>query len=239
MNPDPGPETPARASSSTTTTLNSQSPPPPPYASSMLAHSRPCSPALRQSSRGTTPALSQARWYGTISASMKRRTAERKISCSSEKRVRAIMIAVASMQAQYGDGRHAQVRNTPQVVRQSETDICQLTLPCPPEQLVIDFIHHAQARRGDRMTEAFEAAIDLAREPAIAIVESIQNVAHGPPLVRQEQILHGHELGNRQAVIHLDEAELGARLGDARLLVSLRGGVTRVADVASVPLIRG
>src|SRR5579863_5253094 len=169
MKPDPGPDTPARASSSTTTTLNSQSAPPPPYASATFAHSKPCSPAARQSSRGTTPAFSHSRWCGTISASMNRRTAARKISCSSEKIRRASMALVASLQAQDRDGGHTQIRDTPQVVRQSETDILQLTLARPAEQLVINLIHHAQARGADRMTEAFESAIDLAGDLAAAI----------------------------------------------------------------------
>src|ERR1700730_6239205 len=159
---------------------------------------------------------------------MKRRAAERKISCSSEKRVRAIMVAVESMQAQYGDGSHAQVGDAHQGVRKSETDIGQLRLACPPQQLVIYFIRHAQARSGDRMTETFEPAVDLAGKLAIAIVEPIQNVGHGPPLVREEQVLHRHEFGNREAIVNLDEAELRARLGDALAGHGLRAGSGRI-----------
>src|ERR1700683_1752330 len=102
----------------------------------MLAHSRPCSPALRQSSRGTTPALSQARWCGTISVSTERRTAERKISGSAGKVVSAIMAAARAMQPQEGDRRHAQVREPSQVGRESESYVRQLTLACPPQELV-------------------------------------------------------------------------------------------------------
>src|SRR5260370_29085567 len=87
------------------------------------------------------------------------------------------------------------------------------------------------------MTEAFEPAIDLAGKLTIAIVESIQDVGHGATLVRQEQILHRHELGNREAVVNLNEAELRARLGDARLFISLLGRIARVPDIAPVPLI--
>ena len=58
------------------------------------------------------------------------------------------------------------------------------------------------------MTEAFQAAVHLARNLAVAVVEPVQDVGHGTALFRQEQIFHRHEFGDREAVVNLDEAEL-------------------------------
>src|SRR5688572_1592925 len=60
----------------------------------MLVQSRPASPAFSQSSRGTMPTRSHAAWWGTISASTKRRTWSRNSSWSEVRTLR--MLGVGS-----------------------------------------------------------------------------------------------------------------------------------------------
>ncbi|MNP83033.1 hypothetical protein D3C76_1818510 [compost metagenome] len=49
----------------------------------------------------------------------------------------------------------------------------ELAITCSFEQLVIDLVRHTQTGGRDRMTEAFQAAINLAGEAAIAVVEAV------------------------------------------------------------------
>ena len=49
------------------------------------------------------------------------------------------------------------------------------------------------------------------------------------------QVLHGDKLGHRKAIVHLDQAQLLARLVDAGLLIGALGGDTRGREVAAVP----
>src|SRR3546814_2783162 len=66
---------------------------------------------------------------------------------------------------------------------------------------------------------AFEAAVDLARHLAPGIVKAVENVGDRLAVLRDEEILHRHQLGNRETVVNFDQVELFARIGDASLLI--------------------
>src|SRR3546814_11809254 len=61
---------------------------------------------------------------------------------------------------------------------------------------------------------AFEAAVDLARHLAPGIVKAVENVGDRLAVLRDEEILHRHQLGNRETVVNFDQVELFARIGD-------------------------
>src|SRR3546814_10291466 len=75
------------------------------------------------------------------------------------------------------------------------------------EQLKVIFVDHANARGADRVTEALQPSIDLARDRAIGIEAAIQNIL--PPLafLRDQEIFHRLELGNRKAVVDFHQTE--------------------------------
>ena len=59
-------------------------------------------------------------------------------------------------------------------MREREARRRDLTRAGTAEQLVVALIRHAQARGRDRVAEAFQAAIDLARHATIAIEEAVE-----------------------------------------------------------------
>ncbi len=59
---------------------------------------------------------------------------------------------------------------------QAKIDVLQLPRPGPAEQLRVNLIGHAQAGRANRMTEAFQAAIDLRRQAAGAVEIAVKNI---------------------------------------------------------------
>src|ERR1051326_3047025 len=102
------------------------------------------------------------------------------------------------------DNRHRTdvlVRKTAEIVRESEARlILALAVTRAAEHLQIDFVDHAQARGADRVPEALEAAVDLARYAAGRIIEPVEHVIEGAALGRDVQVLHGDEFRHRAAV---------------------------------------
>ncbi len=93
----------------------------------------------------------------------------------------------------------------------------KLALARAPEQLQVDLVRHAQAAGADRMAEALETAVDLAGDGAVPVVAAIEYIVRRPADVGQSEILHQHELGDREAVVHLDQIDLLARVCGCRL----------------------
>ena len=87
-----------------------------------------------------------------------------------------------------------------------------LALAGAPEQLQIDLVGHAQAGGADRMAEALQAAVDLAGNGAVAVVSAVEHVVRRPADVGEAQILHQHQLGDREAIVHLDQIDLSRGL---------------------------
>src|SRR5690349_11892155 len=70
-------------------------------------------------------------------------------------------------QPQDGDAADIVVGETAEIVGQRAFRPNELAIARAAEQLVIPLIHHAQARRADRVAEAFQPAIDIAGHFAI------------------------------------------------------------------------
>src|SRR5690242_5790196 len=106
------------------------------------------------------------------------------------------------------------MREAAEIVGEAEDRrLLPLALAGAALHLQIELVEHAQARGADRMAEAFEAAIDLAGERAAGIEDAVHDVPDRAALRREAEILHGDELGDREAVMHLDQRELAARVG--------------------------
>ncbi|MNG29944.1 hypothetical protein D3C84_1154560 [compost metagenome] len=86
------------------------------------------------------------------------------------------------------------------------------------------------------MAKALQPAIDLARNLAVRIELTVEYITPGLSVFGDTQILHGDQFGDGEAVVHLQHAELLARVIDTRLLVSGFGCQARIEHVAAVPL---
>src|SRR3546814_14800691 len=79
-------------------------------------------------------------------------------------------------------------------------------LPLPisgtAEELEVIFIDHPDSRRADRMAETFEPTVDLAGDRAVGVEEAVEDVAPPLPFLRDVQLLHRPQLGNREAAMH-------------------------------------
>ena len=72
--------------------------------------------------------------------------------------------------------------------------------------------HHAQARRADGVAERLEAAVGVHGQVAGEVEGAgLDLLPRGAPLAEAE-VLHEHELGGREAVVHLRHGQLGARV---------------------------
>ena len=88
------------------------------------------------------------------------------------------------------------------------------------------------------MTEAFETAVDLARQLAVRVVETVHDIA--PPLAfaADVEVFHRHEFGNGETVVHFGEAHLFARIGNARLGVGVAGGRNDFGKSSEIIILR-
>ena len=87
------------------------------------------------------------------------------------------------------------------------------------------------------MAEALEAAVDLAGDLAVGVVEAVEHVLPALAGLGDVQVLHGHQLGDREAVVHLEHRDLVARVLDAGLFIGLLRGDAGGVEVAAVPRI--
>src|SRR6185295_7451272 len=135
-----------------------------------------------------------------------------------------------------GNGGDVALGKTTEVVGQTKHWLLRpLTLAGAALHLQVHLVDHTQTRGADRVAEALEAAVDLTGNLAVGIIEAVEHVLDGAAFGRDVQILHGDELGHRKAIVHLDQAQLLARLVDACLLVGALGGHARGRKVAAVP----
>ena len=85
------------------------------------------------------------------------------------------------------------------------------------------------------MAEALQAAVDLAGDLAVRIVEAVHHVVDGATLRRNVDIFHRDEFGHRETVVHLDEVDLFPRIGDAGFLIGLFRGDAGGREIGAVP----
>src|SRR6202034_877685 len=83
------------------------------------------------------------------------------------------------------NGAEAVGRRAAEIVRQPEIDFAPLTLTGAAEQLIVNFVRHAQAGSADRMSEALQPAVDLAGQLATAVVFAVENIERRAALVGQ------------------------------------------------------
>ncbi len=89
------------------------------------------------------------------------------------------------------------------------------------------------------MTEAFQAAINLARDFAVRVIEAVHHIIDRSPLVRDIEILHRHQFGNGETVMNFKHADLFTWLGNASFLIGTvrrRPGGYKMAAVPRVML---
>ena len=89
--------------------------------------------------------------------------------------------------------------------------------------------HHAQARRADRVAERLQAAVGVDRQLAVEVEDTVELVAPRRAPLGEPEVLHEHELGDGEAVVHLGQRELGARVGDAGLRVRVARAVATIS----------
>ena len=85
------------------------------------------------------------------------------------------------------------------------------------------------------MAEAFQSAVDLARDLSIGIVEALKHVLHCSSLGRDVEVLQGHEFGDGKAVVTFDKADLLARSVDAGLAIGASSRDAGCGKVAAIP----
>src|SRR5207302_7030109 len=141
-------------------------------------------------------------------------TAARCVSHESSPFFNTVAGGCSGSQPEDRNTRDVTVRNTTEVVRKANGRRTQLALACPSKQLKINLICHTQAGRADGVSEALQAPIDLTWDRAVAIISALLYIVRCAPHIGKTQILHQHQLGDREAIVHLDEVDLLKRLGD-------------------------
>src|SRR5450755_402465 len=121
-------------------------------------------------------------------------------------RVQALLVA-----ADDGHAGHVLARGAAQIVGHADARVLQLTRAGAALELQVHLVEHAQARGADRMAEAFQPTVDLAGDLAVGIVEAVEHVFPALAGFGDVQVFHGDELGDREAVVHLEHRDLVAR----------------------------
>ena len=85
------------------------------------------------------------------------------------------------------------------------------------------------------MPKALQPAVNLTGNFAGVVIEAVQYILDGPALRRDGQILHGYQLGNGKAVMHLKHGEFIAWVSDAGLFIGTFGRCAGGTKIASVP----
>ena len=70
--------------------------------------------------------------------------------------------------------------------------------------------HHPQPRRADRVAEGLEAAVGVHRQVAGEVEGARLDLLPRRAPLAEPEVLHEHQLGGREAVVHLGHGQLGA-----------------------------
>src|SRR4029077_4252969 len=121
----------------------------------------------------------------------------------------------APLGAHHRDERHALARRPAEVVRERELaaprDAGDLALASLAAELQPRLEEHAQPGGADRVAEGLEPAVRIHRELALEVEGAVEHfLPRGTPLSEAE-VLHQHQFGGREAVVHLGHRQLGAR----------------------------
>jgi len=143
-------------------------------------------------------------------------------------------------EAQDRHARNIAIWNAAQIVRESKCrtvsrSTAQLPFPRATQQLQVNFIRHAQAGGTDRMTETFQAAVNLTGDRTVAIVATIEHIVRRASHIGQPQVLHEHEFRNRETIVDFDQVDLFPRVLDARLSICSLSRERSCQRMAAVP----
>src|SRR6188474_3036729 len=75
-----------------------------------------------------------------------------------------------------GHARHVLARRAAEVVGHADARVLELAGAGAALELQVHLVEHAQARRADRMAEALQAAVDLAGDLAVGVVEAVEDI---------------------------------------------------------------
>ena len=73
------------------------------------------------------------------------------------------------------------------------------------------------------MAEGLKPAVGVHRQVAVKVEGAREHLRPALPALGEAEILHQHELGRREAVVHLGHGELGPGVGDPGLAVGILG----------------
>src|SRR4029453_12180033 len=120
-----------------------------------------------------------------------------------------ILVAISGteLRADDADERDALARRAAEVMGESQlaaaTHAGDLALARLAAQLQPALEQHAQPRGADRVPERLEAAVGIHRQLAVQIERAGQHVLPRRAATGEPEILHQHELGRREAIVHL------------------------------------
>src|SRR5438132_8171734 len=144
-----------------------------------------------------------------------------------EKRI-LVAMSGTGLRSDDADERDALARRAAEVVGEGQlpaaADAGDLALAGLAAQLQPALEEHAQPGGADRVAERLQPAVGIDRELAVEIVGAGQHVLPRGAATGELEILHQHQLGRREAVVHLGHGQFLARVLDAGLGVGVGGG---------------
>src|SRR5690349_11501759 len=101
-----------------------------------------------------------------------------------------------------GDGADVHGWRAAEVVGHSNLRVLELPRAGATLQLQVHLIKHAESGSSDGVSEAFESAIDLTGHLSVSVVEAVHHVLPRLAFLRNVQVFHRDEFGDREAVVH-------------------------------------
>src|SRR5215471_2980779 len=92
-----------------------------------------------------------------------------------------------------GHARHVLARRAAEIVGHGDLGVLELAGAGAALELQVHLVEHPEARGADRMAEAFQAAVDLAGNLAVRIVEAVEHVLPAVAGLGDVQVFHGDE----------------------------------------------
>src|SRR5712664_334604 len=128
-----------------------------------------------------------------------------------EKRI-LVAISGTGLRSDDADERDALARRAAEVVGEGQlaaaADGGDLTLAGLAAKLQPALEQHAEPGGADRVAERLEAAVGIHRQLAVEIERAGQHVLPGRAAGGEAEVFHQHQLGRREAVVHLGHGQL-------------------------------
>src|SRR5438270_7254774 len=137
-----------------------------------------------------------------------------------EKRI-LVAMSGTGLRSDDADERDALARRAAEVVGEGQlpaaADAGDLALAGLAAQLQPALEEHAQPGGADRVAERLQPAVGVHRQLAVEVEDAGQHVLPGGAAAGEAEVLHQHQLGRREAVVHLGHRQLLPGLLDAGL----------------------